>query len=140
MALDEYAGKTKDIAFELEHDLARGLVRQFTAPAKAGSAPMGSSVSEMSGAASGVTETEPPRGGGQWVFLHEFDSFGFGQYQGSDATHHVYCSGKAKVWAWLAGAGGEQSTPDDVANLVIIDEQGMARLKLSCDSAMAVTN
>lgn len=142
LPLDEHAGSSHEIAFELEHDLAQGLVRQYTRQKSAvDSGVLQATVSETAhGTAGGRDPSEPPRGEGTWVFLYEFDSFGFGQYEGSDATHHLYCDRAPSVWAWLAGGATEGASPDDVADRVIKDERGKARLKFDCDREMAVTD
>jgi len=137
VVLDEYTQSiTGTLVFELGHDLARGLVRQFT-PREEAEATGSISVSDEA-VASGKREVAPPRGKGQWVFLSDFGAFGFGQYEGQLTTAHVYCTDRPKVWAWLAGPRVEGSSPDDVADLLIQTENGMARLKLGCARPLTV--
>jgi len=140
--LDEYSGSTTELALELGHDLAQGLVRQYSPQSvslSSAAATATETVQDAAGAASGYTPSRPPRGGGEWVFLHEFLAFGFGQYEGSEATHHVYCDRAPAVWAWLAGDSTDGASPDEIANRLIENEHGMARLKIVCDKTMAVT-
>jgi hypothetical protein len=139
--IDEVTGRHSELTFELEHDLAQGLVRQYTRQRQGEGAatPAGGSVSEAAGVASGTTPTEPPAGAGEWVHLYRFASFGFGLYQDGDATHSAYCAHGPEVWAWLSTGASDRSSPDEVADLLIRDGNGMARLKFSCERPIELT-
>ena len=140
VALDEHTDPiVGTLVFELGHDLAQGLVRQYISRPSADAAlSTGASTAGSAGVASGKREVAPPRGEGVWVFLADFDSFGFGQYEGSETTAGVYCTHGPKVWAWLAGPRTEGASADDVADLLIQNESGLARLKLGCDRPITV--
>ncbi len=135
LPLDEQHGATSEYVFALSHDLAQGLVRQFIprAESERQGNMLGAVAEEATGVARGRKESEPPRGDGTWVPLSEFYAFGFGQYEGSDPTLHVYCDDGPEVWAWLSGPHPPSASPDDAADRVIRDELDMARLKLRCD-------
>lgn len=130
--LDERSGARREYVFAIGHDLARGLVRQYI-PRRPQEI-RGDTVEERAAVASGRSpeEPEPPSGRGTWVRLGDFVTFGFGQYEGSDANLHVYCDDEPEVWAWLSGPHIEGEDPDDAANRLIADELEMARLKLRC--------
>ena len=140
--LENLAGPiTAPIAFETSHDLAQGLVRQFVQAAVQSTSEPGATMAEaadLAGSAAAIS-SEPPSGEGSWVRFGDFQTLGFGQYEGSDTSYGVYCDRNPSVWVWFAGDSVEGLSPDEAANLVLQDENGMARLRLGCDEAMEVT-
>ena len=143
--IDELTGVHTLVTFDIGHDLARGLVRSTTDQRQREAQPQQdgavSIATEADVAVSGASgEPEPPRGEGEWRFLYRYTTIGIGLYQGSDATHHLYCDSGASVFAWLGAGVTDQTSPDDAANRLIIDENGMARLRFACEKPISVTN
>ena len=138
--LDELASPISEaLVFELSHDLAQGLVRQFVSRPAEAAVEASAMVSEIADAAGVDSPSQPPEGQGSWVRFGKFQTLGFGQYEDSDATYGVYCERNPSTWVWLAGESLEGLSPDDAANRVLADENGMARLKLGCEGAMEVS-
>ena len=138
--LDTVLGSTvESIEFELSHDLGQGLVRQFVPRSRTTRGVAAAGVAEASDMAGGATPAETVVGNSGWARFGSFQTFGFGQYEGSDVAASVYCDRNPSVWVWAAGGSIEAASPDAAANRVTKGENGMARLRLSCERAMEVS-
>lgn len=140
LALEAVNGPIAEpLAFELSHDVVQGLVRQFVLRPSSSRMEASSTVSDAAGAAGSQASSAEPVAEGSWVPFGKFQTFGFGQYEGSDPTYGVYCDRNPSVWVWLAADSIEGLSPDDAADRVLGDENGMARLMLGCEAAMEVS-
>ncbi len=139
--LEELAGLvTESLVFELGHDLVQGLVRQYVPRLADSTAAMSMAVSEAADAAGAAASAQQiPVGENSWVRIGKFQTLGVGQYEGPDPTYGVYCDRSPSVWVWLAAASIEGLSPDDAANRVLKDENGMAWLKLACEGGLEVS-
>ena len=134
---------TEPLEFELSLDLVQGLVRQYASrPAEQAvnsAAAMSATAAEAVDKAGAASPSQAPTGEGSWVRFGSFQTLGFGQYEDADATYAVYCDRNPSTWVWIAGRSIEGLSPDDAANRVLKDDNGMARLRLGCEGAMEVS-
>ena len=138
--LEELVGLSAEpLVFELAHDLVQGLVRQFVTRPTDPAAEMSMAVSETADAAGVAAAPQNSVGENSWVRIGNFQTLGVGQYEGSDPTYGIYCDRNPSVWVWLAGDRIEELSPEDAANRVLKDDNGMARLKLACEGGMELS-